>query len=78
MFLAQTETNLPTENISLIVRKDGFPHELYPGRHNRCLGGDKATNTRSRQQWLGAVSYTVALNGSGPLPKNSFSIFAMR
>ena len=49
MFLARTETNLPAKNIPLIVREDAFPHELHLRRHNRFLGGDNATDTRSRR-----------------------------
>ena len=57
MFLARTETNLPTKDIALVVREDAFPHELHLRRQNRFLGVDNATNTRSRQQPLGAVTF---------------------
>ena len=58
--------NLPTKHIPLIVCKNFLSHELHLRRHNRLLGGHHAAHTRSRQQFGGAIRFSVALDGSGP------------
>ena len=72
IYLARTETNLPTTNIPLIVREDAFPHEHHLRRDNRFLGRENATDMRSCKQLFGAVSFSVAPNGSGSLTQLLF------
>ena len=57
MFLARTQTILPTKNILLIVREDVFPHKLQLQRHNGFLGGDHRNQTRSANNCLAPLFF---------------------